>query len=152
MSTAKVTCPSCSTSYEVPAEYIGQSLHCGNCGCDFTPQAPKQKTTTPPAPPAVEIPAADEKEKKAEEIEIENSRLFRPVASILLNIIAALAFCAGVGGAILSVHLLGVLAIISAVSMASAGLLIAGLFWGMGEIIIYLARVNHNVKKMREEL
>jgi hypothetical protein len=147
MSTKQVICPSCSTSYEVPAEYIGQSLQCGNCGCDFTPTPAKRQQ-----PEADAQPDTDIAEKRAWEIHAEEIQLPRPGASILLNFIAALAFCAGVGGAILSVHLLGMLAIIPAVSMASAGLLIAGVFWGLGEIIIYLARINHNVKKMREEL
>lgn len=149
MSTKKVTCPSCSTSYEVPAEYIGQSLHCGNCGHDFTPTPTPAKKQQPEADTQTDTDIA---EKRAREIHAEENQLSRPGASILLNFIAALAFCAGVGGAILSVHLLGVLAIIPAVSMASAGLLIAGVFWGLGEMIIYLARINHNVKKMREEL
>lgn len=149
MSTKKVTCPSCSTSYEVPAEYIGQSLHCGNCGYDFTP------TTEPAKKQQAEADtqsATDNAGKRAWEIHAEEKQLPRPGASILLNFIAALAFCAGVGGAIFSVHLLGVLAIIPAVSMASAGVLIACVLWGIGEIIIYLARINHNAKKMREKL
>lgn len=147
MSTKKVTCPSCSTSYEVPAEYIGQSLHCGNCGHDFTPTPAKKQQAE-----ADTQSDTDNAEKRAWKIHEEENQLPRPGVSILLNFIAALAFCAGVGGAILSAHLLGVQAIIPAVSMASAGVLIACVLWGIGEIIIYLARINHNVKKMREEL
>lgn len=140
MSTTKVTCPSCGTRYEVPAEYLGKSLHCGNCNADFTPTAPQSAT-----------PLTDQN-KKEEEIEQELRYLPRSGASILLNVIAALAFCAGAGGAFLCFGVLGYLGIVGAVVFASAGLLVAGLFWGLSEMIHFLARIDYNVKEVRKEL
>nr|WP_321443078.1 zinc-ribbon domain-containing protein [uncultured Cohaesibacter sp.] len=55
----KITCPNCSTSYQVPDDYIsaeGRSVRCANCGDTWhaVPEASPPKAPTPPPPVAPE--------------------------------------------------------------------------------------------------
>lgn len=136
MSNTTIICPTCQTRYDVPSSYIGEELHCRCCGCDFTPDAP-----------APEIPA--EKQALSDKVDWEQRSLPRPATSVLLNVIAALVLCSGIIGAILAVGLFG---FVCAVVLASVGLIAAGIFWGLSEIIHFLARLDYNVKEVRKNL
>lgn len=54
----KITCPNCTTSYQVPDDYIGtegRSVRCANCGDTWhavpEPETPPKAATKPPEPP-----------------------------------------------------------------------------------------------------